>query len=145
MARGGQLFYAARPVRFLRPLLALSALLAASLAAGCAPQMGDSCDTSANCSINGDRTCDVAQPGGYCTIFDCQANNCPDDAVCVRFNPDPARRAVVACMRRCGGDGDCRQGDGYACRSVEQLRETGLGVELVDTEAQRFCVAVDAE
>ena len=111
MARGVRLFYAARPVRFLRPLLALSALLAASLAAGCAPQMGDSCDTSANCSINGDRVCDIAQPGGYCTIFDCQANNCPDDAVCVRFNPDPARRAVVACMRRCGGDGDCQGRD----------------------------------
>lgn len=145
MARGGRLFYAARPVRFLRSLLALSALFATSLAAGCAPQIGDSCDTSSNCSINGDRVCDIAQPGGYCTIFDCQSNACPDDAVCVRFNPQPARRATVACMRRCGSDGDCREGDGYRCVGVEQLAADDLTVELVDTEAARFCVAVAAD
>lgn len=145
MARGGRLFYAARPVRFLRLLVALVALSAASLSAGCAPQIGDSCDTSSNCSINGDRVCDIAQPGGYCTIFSCQADNCPDDAVCVRFNPQPARRAIVACMRRCGGDGDCREGDGYRCRSIEQLAEAGLTAELVDAEPERFCVAVGDE
>ncbi|UJR86976.1 Hypothetical protein I5071_90770 [Sandaracinus amylolyticus] len=142
MARRERVFYAARPVRFLRSVILA---LVAAQAAACAPQIGDSCSSASNCSINGDRLCDIAQPGGYCTVFDCEPDRCPDDSVCVRFNPQPARRAIVACMRRCGSSGDCREDDGYRCVSAEDLAEMELEVEVRDTDVQRFCVAVDAE
>ncbi|MDQ3037280.1 MAG: MSCRAMM family adhesin SdrC [Myxococcota bacterium] len=115
-------------------------MLCGVAAIGCAPQIGDSCSNSSNCSINGDRLCDTAQPGGYCTIFDCQPDRCPDQSVCVRFNPQPSRRAILACMRACNGDGDCR-GE-YRCASPEELMETGLEAEVIDTaRGPRFCVA----
>ncbi len=124
----------------------LALALVAGAAIGCAPRIGDSCGNSTNCSINGDRLCDTSQPNGACLVFDCQPDLCPDDAVCVRFNPEPARRAVVACMRRCGDDGDCRTGDGYRCKSADEL---GGAVTAVVTDLDppdgRFCVAFDVE
>ncbi|MFK7988165.1 MAG: hypothetical protein AB8I08_19245 [Sandaracinaceae bacterium] len=124
------------------PLLTVSLLL---LAVGCAPSIGDSCGSSIDCSVNGDRTCDLTRPGGACTIFSCEADNCPDDAVCVRFRPDPSRLAFNACMRRCTQDGDCRFDDGYRCLGVDEITttpESGEAIaELVDTEVERFCVA----
>lgn len=89
--------------------------LAFVAAIGCAPRIGDGCYTQTNCSINGDRVCDVTQPGGYCTVFDCSPDTCPDDSVCVRFEPDTARLSRNVCMRRCSGNGDCRQDKGYSC------------------------------
>jgi hypothetical protein len=120
-------------------LLALAAL--AALGAGCTPRIGDGCSSSSNCSINGDRLCDTSQPGGACIVFDCQPDRCPDDAICVRFNPSPPRRAVVACMRACNGDGDCRSG--YSCLSREDLAAAGLDVEILDrdTPDALFCIA----
>ena len=149
MARAARVLYAARPVRTARSILIAFAALVASAAgaAGCAPQIGDGCSTSTNCSINGDRLCDTSQPGGNCTVFDCQADVCPDNAVCVRFNPLPARRAIVACMKSCGSDVDCRSGEGYRCRSVAELASEELTVEVLDLEPPdaRFCVAVGVE
>lgn len=139
VARARGVFYAPRPVR---PslLTAIRIALLAALAVGCAPQIGDGCGNSSNCSINGDRICDTAQPGGYCTIFECQPDRCPDSALCVRFNPTPARRAVTACMRRCAGDSDCRSE--YECRSVAELEAQGLAVRVTDaSRGDRFCVA----
>jgi len=127
-------------------LLALAALVAsASGAAGCAPQIGDGCGSSTNCSINGDRLCDTSQPGGVCTVFDCQADVCPDNAVCVRFNPVPARLAIVACMRACSSDDDCRTGEGYRCRGEAELASEDLTVDVLDLSPPdaRFCVAVE--
>ena len=124
------------------PRLALGLLLALA-AAGCTPRIGDGCAASSNCSINGDRLCDSSQPGGACTVLDCQADRCPDNAVCVRFNPIPVRRAVVACMHRCENDGDCRAAEGYRCRSTEELAAEGLASAVVDVARPdaRFCVA----
>lgn len=142
MARIACVLYAARPVRTPSPLVLLFALLAGA-AIGCSPRIGDGCGNSQNCSINGDRLCDAAQPGGACTILDCQADRCPDDAVCVRFNPTPPRRQIVACMRRCGGDGDCRTAEGYACTNEAELMTMGLFTEVVDLGRPdaSFCVA----
>ncbi len=110
-----------------------------AMASGCSPRIGDGCSNPGNCSINGDRACDIAQPGGYCTVIDCLPDRCPDNAVCVRFNPQPARRATVACMRACSGDGDCRSE--YQCLSIEDLAATGLEAEITDTgRGPRFCV-----
>src|SRR6188768_1286101 len=64
--------------------LALVTLMGA-VALGCTPQIGDKCTVSTNCSTTGDRLCDVTQPGGYCTKFNCEPGGCPDDSVCVNF------------------------------------------------------------
>jgi hypothetical protein len=96
------------------------------LVAGCAPKIGDHCSISTDCSANGDRLCDTTQPGGYCTVFNCEPNGCPDESVCVAFNekscPDPSHGLATAqavrfqrtfCMATCSSDGDCR--GGYTC------------------------------
>jgi hypothetical protein len=100
-------------------------VLLLGLVAGCAPKIGDHCSVSTDCSANGDRLCDTTQPGGYCTVFNCEPNSCPNEAVCVAFNekscPDRGGQATAQsirfqrtfCMVTCGGDGDCR--GGYTC------------------------------
>jgi hypothetical protein len=98
--------------------------LLAALAGGCAPQIGDQCAVSTDCSVNGDRLCDTTQPGGYCTVFNCQPDSCPGSSVCVAFRDsscgNTAGRAVrfqrTFCMKSCQGDGDCRSG--YTCQDV---------------------------
>lgn len=73
-------------------------------------------------------------------MIDCLPDRCPDEAVCVRFNPQPTRRATIACMRACGSDGDCRSE--YQCLSIEELAAAGLDAEITDTRrGPRFCVA----
>ncbi len=88
----------------IRAPMAPRALLFASLvaAAGCGHKIGDSCTQNVDCSPLGDRFCDLASPGGYCTIQGCDVmrdangnpllnsdgtpqTSCPDEAVCVRF------------------------------------------------------------
>jgi hypothetical protein len=121
--------------------LALASLLAAS--AACQPSIGDDCKSSIECSQLGDRLCDTTQPGGYCTIFNCEPDTCPSSA-CVAFsstvdqacgNPtgEWSRLERTFCMRWCAADSDCREG--YACvdplernaRIVDQ-RPTGTKV-----------------
>jgi hypothetical protein len=127
-------------------LVLVLAFAASALASGCAPAIGDGCASATNCSVNGDRQCDLTQPGGACTVFDCQADQCPDSAVCVRFNPDDPRHSVVACMKACTDDGSCR-GE-YEC-----VRATDLGVmpdgddfaRVLDVSRgdRSFCIARD--
>ncbi len=133
----------------MRPVLVI-ALLAAVVATGCAPVIGDSCSTSVNCSVNGDRICDNAQPNGYCTIQGCEADTCPDNGVCVRFRPTPSRLAQAWCMKVCEQDSDCREQDGYSCVSAEDLGnfEVEPGNDLpiattidVDQPNRTFCAA----
>lgn len=103
-------------------LFALSAL-------GCAPDIGDSCETSIDCSQTGERLCDVSQSahGGYCTVFDCEPNDCPDEADCVLFGASPSSSSECLntsgnnpsqrsfCMKQCDNNADCRTKDGYIC------------------------------
>lgn len=125
-------------------------LVFAVLALGCAPSIGDSCRTELDCSINGDRQCDLARPGGACTVFSCEADTCPDDAVCVRWRPEPSRLSFTACMRRCNGDGDCRTDEGYRCLAAEEIGQTPEDPEpiahVIDVDRGdegRFCVATE--
>jgi hypothetical protein len=61
----------------------LSALV---LAAACGKEIGDECSVSLDCGDGTDeRICDKESPGGYCTLLGCDWNNCPEEAVCVRF------------------------------------------------------------
>jgi len=73
------------PVQIVMRILALCA--ACLLVVGCGTQIGDSCESSIDCSPEGDRICDLSEssPGGYCTVRGCDHDSCPDDAVCVRF------------------------------------------------------------
>jgi hypothetical protein len=97
-------------------------LVLALFVAGCGPEIGDACETSTDCSQGGDeRLCDVAQQNGYCTVFDCEAGKCPEEATCVVFDnactnvsgTSPSQRSF--CMRTCEEPSDCRPEDGYAC------------------------------
>jgi hypothetical protein len=100
------------------------ALLAGSLfgaLGACAPEIGDECETSTDCSVNGDRFCDVAQPGGYCTVIGCDPDTCPDDALCVEWRYEPTRSAQTWCMASCGKTSDCDRGLGRDDRGSSYL------------------------
>ena len=108
-------------------------LAAAGAALGCTPKIGDDCTVSTNCSTTGDRLCDVTQPGGYCTVFNCEPGSCPEDSVCVNFGTtlstvqpvsactpsqanSPYKRSF--CMANCADDSDCR--GGYRCLTASK-------------------------
>jgi hypothetical protein len=107
---------------------ALLVLLLGLSAFACTPKIGDSCTVSTNCSASGDRLCDITEPGGYCTIFNCEPNSCPDGAVCINFGTElspvdqcsssqgnsPYQRSF--CMAACSSGSDCR--GGYSCQDL---------------------------
>ena len=53
----------------------------------CSHDIGDGCQTSVDCDPSGTRSCDLSQPGGYCTINGCDETTCPSGATCVRYFP----------------------------------------------------------
>jgi hypothetical protein len=125
----------------------------AALVCGCAPEIGDSCESSVDCDIQNKRVCDLTLPGGYCTVSGCEKGTCPDEAVCVTFRPEPERLSNSWCMASCENSSDCRSG--YRCRRAEQLgmmavsaytQETGeVAIELqplarsLDGDLAKFC------
>lgn len=117
--------------------------------AACAPQLGDDCQTSADCSINNDRECDISQPGGYCTIRNCEANGCGEEGRCVMFDPDVPRRSVTFCMAKCDNGSDCRSA--YACvradSAIFQKPDGTPGARVLDTGGAnwKFCAAKEEE
>jgi hypothetical protein len=92
---------------------------------GCQPSVGDKCQLSTDCSTRGDRLCDTSQPDGYCTLFNCFGESCPNDSVCVQFagtvpgctydDRRPSRVGRSMCLAPCDDDSDCRVG--YVCRA----------------------------
>lgn len=115
---------------------------AASLLGGCPPEVGDDCESSTDCSIQGERLCDVASPGGYCTVINCEGNTCPDEAVCVEFLPEPERLAIAWCMQSCEENGDCRTG--YRCATADEVKDVDgetIARTLDTDQGRRFCVA----
>jgi hypothetical protein len=112
--------------------------LAALLAVSCGRKIGDDCSTNIDCSQQAERICDIAQPGGYCTVEGCDERTCPDESVCIRFFPrlflsDRCQQGVCGrdelclpdgwcaprgserryCAATCGGDEGCRRD--YQC------------------------------
>ena len=124
--------------------LGIAALIC--LTSACAPKIGDSCDNSTDCSVNGDRVCDTAQPGGYCTVRGCDPDSCQEGAICVEWRFSPSRTATTYCMKRCGS---CRSG--YDCVSDDDPRladESGTPIaRITDLSSRRrdarFCAAVE--
>jgi len=82
--------------------------LAVLFGGACTPKVGDGCARNADCGTQ--RICDTSMPGGYCTTTPCLRNDCADEAVCITFDDGQSY-----CMKHCGGNGDCRTGDGYTC------------------------------
>jgi hypothetical protein len=115
-------------------------LLLSLVFVACKPEIGDECEISTDCSATGDRLCDTTQPGGYCTMFNCDPGSCPDEAACIRYGnvlstapecQDPAasrRLQRTFCLKNCESDDDCR--GGYAC--IDMRRESERGVVVVE-------------
>jgi hypothetical protein len=115
--------------------------------AGCAPEIGDACETSTDCSQGGERLCDVASPGGYCTVFDCEAGKCPEEGSCVVFGSSPSTVAACMnssgsvasqrsfCMLTCEDSSDCREDEGYACTDP-----MAVGAVSVDGSGRKVCM-----
>jgi hypothetical protein len=168
-------------------VMLLVAVAGVATSAGCGKEIGDACTFSTDCSPNGDRLCDIASNGGYCTIQGCDLTStvCPDEAVCVQFfhgyfsnlscDPavppdqcvdDPSDNLVCCsldelcsvsghcvprssearfCMKKCGSDGDCR--DGYECRDLDKMiAHGGQPVlppgQVVSESSTKFCAQV---
>lgn len=110
-----------------------------ALFSGCTPAIGDECSNSTDCSLSGDRVCDVSFPGGYCTVFGCDQDTCPDEAVCVEFQFLTPRLAETSCLAFCEENGDCR--DGYACVAAADVLEEGMPLaRVLDGQDRRFCL-----
>ena len=97
----------APPLTMGRAIILLLAGLASLVGTGCKEHIGDSCGNSTDCSVTGERQCDLAQPGGYCTVFSCDPDTCPEGA-CVEWRFIPSRTAETWCMKTCDNTGDCR-------------------------------------
>jgi hypothetical protein len=95
-----------------RNVLAFAAMIAAMLAvgAGCGHKVGDSCKSSVDCDPNGTRSCDLSQPGGYCTIVGCDETSCPSEAACIRTFPPEEYLSPIPCDPECE-DLDCEMND----------------------------------
>jgi hypothetical protein len=67
-----------------------SLVVVAALGGGCSHEIGDSCKSSVDCDPNGTRSCDLSQPGGYCTVAGCDAvaAPCPSGSTCIRSFPE---------------------------------------------------------
>jgi hypothetical protein len=127
-------------------LLSGALLLSLSALAGCAPKIGDACSVSTDCSATGGRLCDSTQPGGYCTLFNCEPGSCPSEAICVAFKAHPSQAAACAdpqgsarlertfCMAKCSKNSDCRAG--YACIDMN-VRNNPFGAVVVEHGADK--------
>ena len=123
----------------------------ATFTTGCGKHVGDSCTLSTDCSVQGDRQCDTAQPNGYCTVLGCQGNLCPDEAACVLFNTnvpgcgyndrEPARTAESICMKNCDSDSDCRTSEGYVCAKPGDAPWKALILD--DNQTVKICMPAD--
>lgn len=87
---------------------ALLLFLAAAVSMGCQSRIGDACVSDFECQSN--ETCDTSVNRGYCTIYDCDIEGCPSEAVCVDFE------VVTACMLACTKDSQCRKRGNFVCR-----------------------------
>jgi len=139
-----------------RATILLLTALASLVGAGCNNHIGDSCGSSADCSVTGERQCDLAQPGGYCTAFSCDPDTCPEGA-CVEWRFIPSRTAETWCMKTCDNTGDCRLE--YTCVLPADITTSGefdpnLPVDervarIIDLEAYKaeakICVALTQE
>jgi hypothetical protein len=147
----------------------LGLLLLAPFAA-CGKKIGDACKATFDCNqADTTRSCDISEPGGYCTVEGCDQSSCPEEAVCVSFYPrlfldpsDPSTKHCSATMpcapdEICLDEGVCasrlsevRQcmlscDDGGDCRDGYECRVSGaLGSKAITTNPNakpKFCAS----
>jgi hypothetical protein len=140
-------------LRLLLLVSAFATLLAGGLLlGGCTPHIGDHCALNTDCSIDGTRVCDNSQPNGYCTSFNCTANSCLDNAVCVmtyanvpgcQYNDyqAPSRTHSTLCLKACNQDSDCRNSEGYVCRDPTLPPYNGTIIDDSPT-SNKVCLAL---
>ena len=121
--------------------LAIVLLLAGVVTAGCRQRIGDACGSSADCSVTGERQCDLAQPGGYCTVFSCDPDTCPEGA-CVEWRFIPSRTAETWCMKTCDNDGNCRAE--YSCVLPSDITQGG-GFDPNQPQTEQVARIIDLE
>jgi hypothetical protein len=93
----------------MRALLAVALGALATVSSACQAEIGDACRRSTDCSVQGERTCDLSNRiggQGECVIEGCGRNSCPDEAACVKTygtdflsvacDPDREDKASVA-------------------------------------------------
>lgn len=146
----GSLFDARRSVRGLSVLsgIVLLGILGVFCQSGCSRTIGDACKNNVECSALGDRYCDVASPGGYCTVEGCDQTSCPDSAVCVRFFSLQKGRqscdATKVIRPDCSGGDCCKPGDVGCCKLGERCLcdEKGCTSGYCASEAseRRYCM-----
>jgi hypothetical protein len=105
-------------------------------AAACGHDVGDECQSSADCDPNGTRACDLSQPGGYCTIVGCNETSCPSDSACIRYFPEMFLDMSMPCDPACE-DFDCPDGRQDVCAADELCLDSGLCAKR--TSEQRQC------
>jgi hypothetical protein len=118
-----------RSLHFIVALAASSAFLAGA----CGHDIGDSCKTAADCDPNGTRTCDLSQPGGYCTMAGCDEKSCPSNSVCIRYFPENLLVEAPRCQVLCEDVGvvgtaatGCPQGRTDTCAADELCLDSGV-------------------
>jgi hypothetical protein len=165
---GGPWFYSRTTAVNGKTTLLIVSLLAA-FAGGCGRKIGDQCREALDCNNEDNtRTCDLSQPGGYCTIDGCDEKSCPEESVCIRFfsagdflsqecNPaDPASCAPQdVCITYSGGnrcaprsterrncmlrcEDDGDCRDDYVCRPSGQ--STNMALTVAPNTVVGFCV-----
>lgn len=116
---------------------------------GCGPKIGDHCLVSSDCATNGSRICDTSQPDGYCTVFNCTDDSCPNNAACVVLQPQvpgcpydeydsPSRSTRTLCLATCNSDSDCRADEGYVCASP--LAAPWHALILDNNQGEQVCI-----
>jgi hypothetical protein len=113
-------------------------LLVFASAVGCGKKIGDECGNNVDCSIAGDRFCDTAPVGGYCTVEGCDVGTCPDEAVCVRFY-------TALLTRPCTYDaasprGDCAPDERCLCDQTSGDACAGTAHCAPENSERRWCM-----
>jgi hypothetical protein len=137
------------PVRASSSILSLLAIVLAVSAGACSREIGDDCSTAADCDPKGTRVCDLSQPGGYCTVVNCDENSCPDGSACIRFFPvpylskgcNPVCEDLPCLTEPDDVDGhcppECPQGPTNDCTSEEICLDGGICA--ARTTERRYC------
>ena len=128
--------------------IVLFGILGVLSTSGCSRTIGDACKDNVECSALGDRYCDVASPGGYCTVEGCDQTSCPDSSVCIRFfSLQKGRQSCDASKvvrTDCSGGDCCKPGDPGCCKLGERClcEEPGCQSGYCTSEAseRRYCM-----
>jgi hypothetical protein len=133
------------------PARVLFLAVLSALSVACGHKIGDECKTSVDCSQGGERLCDITQPGGYCTVFNCEPGTCPEEAACIAYgaslsiapacrDPNQLSRIERAfCMLNCSSNSDCRSG--YVCVDLNDERNAWRNALPIDRgRSSKVCV-----